>query len=168
MVKLLFHWLWLLRMLRHPNVELVYIVVLLGPFKSGIVMELADDNLCSYCKIERGMGTRNNQSLMNTREQLCCHRFARSSSDTSCPPKSRNSDRLFLKNTGMNIYSLQMKATSLLHIIVDWPSNFRWCELPWFLPTRYQLPVKLCSKHQTMKSCQCIFVHSLMNVWKCH
>ena len=34
--------------------ELVYIVVLLGPFKSGIVMELADDNLCSYCKRERG------------------------------------------------------------------------------------------------------------------
>ena len=40
MVKLLFRWLCLLRMLRHPNVELVYTVVLLGPLKSGNVMNL--------------------------------------------------------------------------------------------------------------------------------
>ena len=69
---------------------LVYVVVILGPSKTGIVMEHADDTLCSYCERERGV------SLMNdrvTEKKLC--------SDTDllkflsilrplrvCPPKS--------------------------------------------------------------------------------
>ena len=65
-------------MLKHPNVVLVYVVVLLGPSKIGIVMECPDNTLCSYCGKEKGMGTRNNQSLMNdrvTEKTLLGHRF---------------------------------------------------------------------------------------------
>ena len=111
---------WFFSMLKHPNVVLVYVVVPLGPSKSGIVMDHADDILCSYCERERGV------SLMNdrvTEKKLCSDTDLLQFLSTLCPlricqPKSWISDRLYLKNIGVNTYST-MTSTEWYSIRVE-------------------------------------------------